>query len=511
MINAEILDVKAIRSSEALTMAEEPISSIDLMERAGTCFAEHLMRHLPLDKFAEIVVVCGPGNNGGDGLVIARILQQHWIVRVILAAGPNSKTTPEFDTNLQRWYDNNADNQTRFTRAYQESSVIDISPQALVIDAIFGIGISKPLQGYFAALVEVLNKTQAYIVAVDAPSGMRIDQHTEEMSLSIRADETYTFQFPKIAYLLPENYKRCGDVSILDIGLRLPPIKTTMQILEANTIKHLLHTPQKFAHKGQMGHGLLIAGSVDMPGAAILAATAALRGGIGKVTVHSVSKVCDLLPASIPEAILSRDRNEQCFSRIDWKNHPSVNAIAIGCGLGTSHTAAQGLKMVLDEVQSPLILDADALNILGTQHTWLGFLPAQSILTPHFKEFERLAGPCANDFERIEKLRLFVQKYGVIVILKGAYTAVALPDGKIFFNTTGNPGMATAGSGDTLTGLLLALMAQGYAPAAAALIGVYLHGAAGDAAVAQLGHPTNLIASDIPRFFGKALEKICEL
>lgn len=511
MINAEILDVKAIRSSEALTMAEEPISSIDLMERAGTCFAEHLMRHLPLDKFAEIVVVCGPGNNGGDGLVIARVLQQQrWAVRVILAVGPTSKTTAEFDTNLQRWYDNNVENREQLTLKYQENGVIEISPRVLVIDAIFGIGISKPLQGYFASLVEAINKTQAYIVAVDAPSGMRIDQHTEAKDLSILADETYTFQFPKIAYLLSENYKRCGDVSILDIGLRLPPIETTMQLLEAKTIKHLLHTPQKFAHKGQMGHGLLIAGSADMPGAAVLAATAALRGGIGKVTVHSVSKVCDLLPASIPEAILSRDRNEQCFSRIDLENHPTINALAIGCGLGTSHTAAQGLKMILDEVQSPLILDADALNILGVQRTWLGFLPAQSILTPHFKEFERLAGPCANDFERIEKLRQFVQKYGVIVILKGAYTAIALPDGKIFFNTTGNPGMATAGSGDTLTGLLLALMGQGYAPAAAALIGVYLHGAAGDEAVAQLGHPTNLIASDIPRFFGKALEKICD-
>lgn len=509
MINAEILDVQSIRLSESLTMAEEPISSIDLMERAGTCFAEHLMRHLPLDRFEEIIVCCGPGNNGGDGLVIARLLQQQrWNVCVILAAGPESKTTPEFDTNLQRWYELNATNREQFTIHCSNAKDLKISPRALVIDAIFGIGISKPLQGHYAEIVQAINTSGAYIVAVDAPSGMRIDCHTEAKDLSILAEETYTFQFPKIGFLLPENHRRCGEVSILDIGLRLPDTAVSMQLLEAKTIRHLLHAPQKFAHKGQMGHGLLIAGSADMPGAAILAATAALRGGIGKVTVHSVSKVCDLLPASIPEAILSRDRNEQCFSRIDLEKHPSINVIAIGCGLGTSHTAAQGLKMILDEVQSPLILDADALNILGTQRTWLGFLPAQSILTPHFKEFERLVGPCANDFDRIEKLRKFAQKQGVIVILKGAHTAVALPDGKIFFNTTGNPGMATAGSGDTLTGLLLALMAQGYAPAAAALIGVYLHGAAGDAAVDQLGHPSCLIASDIPRFFGKALENL---
>ncbi len=509
MIYSEILDVKGIRASEALTMADEPISSIDLMERAGTRFAEHLMHHLPLDRFAEIVVCCGPGNNGGDGLVIARLLQQQrWPVRVLLVTGPESKTTAEFDTNLQRWYDLRTDQREKFTVHCTDASQVRIHPQTLVIDAIFGIGISKPLRGYFATIVDAINQSHAYTVAVDVPSGMRIDGPTDAKDLSISADETYTFQFPKMAYLLPENHCRCGEVSILDIGLRLPDTSVSMQLIEAKTIRHLLHSPQKFAHKGQMGHGLLIAGSADMPGAAILAATAALRGGIGKVTVHSVSKVCDLLPASIPEAILSRDRNEQCFSRIDLEKYPSINAIAIGCGLGTSHTAAQGLKMILDEVQSPLILDADALNILATQRTWLGFLPEQSILTPHFKEFERLVGPCANDFDRIDKLRKLAQKQGVIVILKGAHTAIALPDGKIFFNTTGNPGMATAGSGDTLTGLLLALMAQGYTPTAAALIGVYLHGAAGDAAVDQLGHPSCLIASDIPRFFGKALERI---
>jgi NAD(P)H-hydrate epimerase len=231
-----------------------------------------------------------------------------------------------------------------------------------------------------------------------------------------------------------------------------------------------------------------------------------LRGGIGKVTVHSPSKVCDLLPAAIPEAILSRDANSDSFSRIDWERHPGINAVAIGCGLGTSTAATQGLKSVLDEVGDPMILDADALNILAQNKTWLGFLPANSILTPHLKEFERLAGKADNDFDRIGKLRAFAQKHGIIVILKGAHTAVAMPDGRVFFNTTGNPGMATAGSGDVLTGLLLALLSQGYAPAAAALIGVWLHGAAGDCAAAQHGHPSALIASDIPKFFGKALQ-----
>ena len=516
MFNTAVLTVTQVRESEALTMAEEPISSIELMERAGTRFAEHLLQHCSVDRFEEIVVVCGPGNNGGDGLVIARQLYAKWLpVRVLLAVPDGARTTAEFETNLERWHTltakkESATQEVEYTHSYQEGEILRWKRPTLLIDAIFGIGLSKPLRDYHARLAESINQSGAYIIAVDAPSGMLLDGHTDEKALSIMAQETYTFQFHKLAYLLPETYRRCGEVSVIDIGLRLPQDDFKIQLIDTQIIKQLIHPPYKFAHKGSMGHGMLIAGSADMPGAAILAATAALRGGIGKVTVHSPSKVCDLLPAAIPEAILSRDNNNESFSRIDWERHPGINAVAIGCGLGTSGAAVQGLKSVLDEVGDPLILDADALNILAQNKTWLGFLPANSILTPHFKEFERLAGKADNDFDRIEKLRSFAQKYGVIVILKGAHTAVAMPDGRVFFNTTGNPGMATAGSGDVLTGLLLALLSQGYAPAAAALIGVWLHGAAGDCAAAPYGHPTTLIASDIPQFFGKGLQILTE-
>ena len=507
----EVLSVAQVRESEALTMSEEPISSLDLMERAGTRFAEHLLQHCPIDRFSEIVVVCGPGNNGGDGLVIACHLYAQWLpVRVLLAVPDGARTTPEFDTNLERWYALSEEQQTKRTHVYKEGEELVWGRPILLIDAIFGIGLSKPLRDYHAKLVESINHSGAYIIAVDAPSGMKLDEHTEGKALSVRANETYTFQFYKLAYLLPETYKRCGEVSVIDIGLRLPEADYKLQLIEQETIKHLLHQPYKYAHKGSMGHGLLIAGCADMPGAAILAATAALRGGIGKVTVHSPSKVCDLLPTAIPEAILSRDTNEESFSRIDFEHHPGINTVAIGCGLGKSKAAVQGLKSVLNEVGDPLILDADALNILAENKTWLGFLPARSILTPHIKEFERMAGKVDNDFDRIGELRQFAEKYGVIVVLKGAHTAVAMPDGRVFFNTTGNPGMATAGSGDVLTGLLLALLCQGYAPEAAALVGVYLHGAAADCAVAQHGHPSALIASDIPKCFGQAIQSIID-
>ncbi len=507
-MTSAILSVAQVRESEALTMREEPISSLELMERAGTRFTEYLLQHCPIDQFAEIIVVCGPGNNGGDGLVIARLLKMHQRpINVVLAQTENSRTTPEFNTNLERWYALFPDNQTLHTRIWHEGEELVSVHPTLIIDAIFGIGLSKPLRNYHVQLVTAINQSNAYIIAVDAPSGMKLDETTSPQALSVKAHETYTFQFYKLAYLLSETHFRCGKVSIIDIGLRLPAQEYMQQLIEQETIKYLIHRPHKFDHKGSMGHGLLIAGSADMPGAAILAATAALRGGIGKVTVHSPSKVCDILPTIIPEVILSRDANSESFSRIDFESHPGINAIAIGCGLGKSKASTIGLKNVLDEVNEPLILDADALNILAENKTWLGFLPAKSILTPHIREFERMAGTADNDFDRITKLRQFAIKYEVIVILKGAHTAIAMPDGRIFFNTTGNPGMATAGSGDTLTGLLLAFRSQGYTPEAAALVAVYIHGKAGDLATEALGHPSALIASDIPKLFGQAIRQ----
>ena len=491
-------------------MSEEPISSLDLMERAGRCFAEHLMARVPLEVYREIVVLCGPGNNGGDGLVIARYLREaNWPVKVFLAVAEGSRTTAEYECNLQRWYDCVADAR-QSTSTYKVGDRVVEKVSCLLIDAVFGIGLSKPLRGYYAALVEAVNAAGAYVIAVDAPSGLPLDRHAEAPLLCVKAQETYTFQFYKLAYLIPETYVYRGEVSLIDIGLSLPEGEYDAVILEKEAVKRMLkrHKPSKYAHKGSMGHGLLVAGSAAMPGAALLAATAAMRGGIGKVTVHAPEAVCKLVPAVLPEALLSRDRNEECFSMVDSERLSICNAVAVGCGLGTKRAAEQGLKAILDEVQNPLILDADALNILAENKTWLAFLPPLSILTPHIKEFDRLAGSSENDFDRLGRLRGFAQRYGVVVVLKGANTAVAMPDGKLFFNVTGNPGMATAGSGDVLTGLLLALLAQGYTSAEAALVGVYLHAAAADAAAQALGNPLPLVASDIPMCFGQALKEL---
>ena len=271
----------------------------------------------------------------------------------------------------------------------------------------------------------------------------------------------------------------------------------------------MLIPPKKFAHKGSNGHGLLIAGSRTMPGAAILSATAALRSGIGKVTVHTTANVAAALPIALPEAILSTDENMECVSKCHWEDMYGINAIAIGPGIGRSPKTLAMLKDLLSEVTAPVVFDADALNLLAENKTLLAYLPENAILTPHFKEFERLAGASENDFDRIERVGNFAKKHNVIVILKGANSIIAMPDGKYFVNSTGNPGMATAGSGDVLTGILLALLAKGYAPQLAALLGTYLHGLAGDCALDKESHES-LIASDIAHNIGKAIKKMRE-
>lgn len=503
-----ILQVQDIRASEKLTIEKEGISSVDLMERAATSFVEHLYKTTEVASFREVVVFCGPGNNGGDGLVISRLLALNGCTVHTILCYEKEHFSEEFTINLGRLKELQLPD-LNICHYTIESELPEFTPGALVIDAIFGIGLSKAATGYFAEIIQYINSLQMKCIAVDVPSGLFTDRHTPEQNPCIKADITFTFQFQKPAYLLPENEKKSGQVSIIDIGL-LPPAESELQYetIDLELIKSILVKPSRFAHKGSNGHGLLIAGSVDMPGAAFLSAKSALRGGIGKVTVHLPSAMAGQLPLAVPEAIISRDENASCFSKLDLEKHPTINAIAIGPGIGQNRPTIAALSNLLEEVHSPIIFDADALNILADNKTWLAYLPEGSILTPHFKEFERLTGKAENDFERLEKLKQFAQRYSVVVILKGANSVVAMPNGKLFFNTTGNPGMATAGSGDVLTGLLLALLAKGYPSPLTAMIGVYIHGLAGDLAVEEFQSYESLIASDICNYFGSAFEKI---
>lgn len=507
-----LLSVAQIRETEEFTIKTEPIAPIDLMERAASLFAEKLINETDLDSFCEIVVVCGPGKNGGDGLVIARYLAQTHKVLVVDSCF-DSKPCEEFIINYALIEGNSNVTIVKADQFIQESYPSTPLFFPLIIDALFGIGISRKLEGSFEKLVHYINQINGYVVAVDVPSGLLCDEHTPDDYVSVFAHQVYTFQFPKLAFLLPENSTRLLSFSIIDIGLLIPPfISFNKKLINEEVASLLLHSRALFSHKGTFGHGLLIAGSSKMPGAALIGAVAAMRGGLGKLTVHAPSKVLDALTPYLPEAIHSIDKNAECFSGIA-NPIEQFQSIAIGPGLGTEKLTMEAFERLLIQIKDaqtsiPLVIDADALNMVSKAPHLQKLIPPYTILTPHFKEFERLLGPVENDFHRLEKLKEFAQEYQLIVVLKGYYSVVALPSGELFFNQSGNSGLATAGSGDLLTGLILSLLAQKYHPHDAALLGVYIHGRAADYAVQDRHSEESLIASDIASYFGVAFKSL---
>lgn len=512
--NNTLLTVPQIRECERFTMDTKEISSIQLMNQAGAACAEEIYMDAIVRNLDKIQVYAGTGNNGGDGVVIAiQLLEEHHLtqpVTLVVCAPENARYSPEMEHQLQRWETVSAQYENAETTYYSTDNQPSIDSDTLVVDALFGIGLNKPVTGFFAEVIRHLNDSPAYIVAVDIPSGLFADQRTPDHSAVVLADKTLSVQFMKTAFLLPQSGPYCGEVEVVDIGMVLADNLTDIHqfLLMSEPLSRLVRPRPRWAHKGTFGHGLLVAGCERMPGAAVLAATAAMRGGIGKLTVHTVRSVRDILAVSLPEAIHDIDDNEQCVSHIDWNHLPeNINAVALGPGLGTTKQTVSAMKDILDTVKAPLVVDADALNMLAENKTWLAFLPPYSILTPHFAEFEHLAGKPSDDFDRLERARQFAQRYTVVLVLKGHHTVITLPDGRQFFNTTGNPGMATAGSGDVLTGLILSLLAQGYPPEHAAMLGVWLHGAAGDA-YAQNHISSTLIASDLPGYFSDAWESL---
>ena len=513
-----ILTVSQIRECERFTMQKQGISSLQLMEQAGTACAESLYFRTLIYDMTDIFVFAGAGNNGGDGVVIAiKLLEEYHVtnkVTLVVCASENARFSAEMQHQMDRWKVISESYDNAVTEYYHTDNPIETGSNDLIVDALFGIGINKPVTGFYAEVIRHINASDAYTVSIDTPSGLFADSHTPDNSAVVVADKTLSIQFMKTAFLLPENHGCYGEVEVVDIGMEAPEnLATDRMLFTESDIRALLRPLPAYAHKGTFGHGLLVAGCERMPGAAVLAATAAMRGGIGKLTVHTVRSVRDILAVSLPEAIHDIDDNEQYVSHIDWNHLPgNLNAVALGPGLGLAKQTVSAMKDILDTVKSPLVIDADALNMLADNKTWLAYLPPHSILTPHFAEFERLAGKPSDDFDRLGRAKQFAQRYTVILVLKGHHTVVTFPDGRQFFNTTGNAGMATAGSGDVLTGLLLSLLAQGYVPEHAALLGVYLHGAAGDAYAAH-HDPRTLIASDLPRYFSEAFDQSmnCEL
>ena len=450
-----------IHELDKYTIDHEPVSSINLMERAAKAITHCI--EAEWSNRTPIVVFAGPGNNGGDALAVARLLADDGYQVSAFLFNIHNKLSNDCALNKKRLIESKRIKQ--FTEVSVNFEPPTLTPDTVVVDGLFGSGLNKPLTGGFAAMVKYLNSSPAKVVSIDIPSGLICEDNTYNISANIlKADLTLTLQQKKLSMLMADNQKYLGRLKVLDIRLSPEYIQNTdcrYRILEENDIRGIMQPRDDFAHKGSMGHALLIAGSYGMAGASILATKACLRAGAGKVTVHSPKRNYDIMQISVPEAIQQMDPEETLFSHpVDTEPY---NALGIGPGLGTNETTAIALIAQIRRSTCPLVIDADAINILSSHRAWMQQLPKDIILTPHPKEFDRLAGTTSSCcYERLMKASELAERLQAYILLKGHYSALCLPNGHIDFNSTGNSGMATAGSGDVLTGIITALLARGY-------------------------------------------------
>ena len=494
-----------IKELDKYTIENEPISSLNLMERAAQTMTRVITERW--GTTTPVVVFAGPGNNGGDALAVARLMAEQGYQVVAYLFNISGHLSPDCATNKKKLEESKCLRQ--FVEVTQEFDPPVLNEQTLVIDGLFGSGLNKPLAGGFASLVKYINASPSKIVSIDMPSGLMAEDNTYNVRANIiRAHLTLTLQQPKLSFFFAENQQFIGQLRILDIRISqegIQKMEASYTVLEENDIRQCMMPRDRFAHKGQMGNALLIAGSYCMAGAAILAARACLRSGVGKLTVNSPRRNISIIQQTVPEAIIQTGAEETIFAEaVDTED---FNALGIGPGLGQSEQTAIALIAQLRRTQCPIVAEADALNILANHRAWLQQLPKGIILTPHPKEFDRLEGHSADSYERLTKACNLAERLQGIVILKGHYTAICMADGHVMFNPTGNAGMATAGSGDVLTGIITGLLARGYQPKEASMVGVYLHGLAGDFAAADLGEES-MLASDIIRYLSRAFKRL---
>jgi NAD(P)H-hydrate epimerase len=486
----EILNATQIRAWDAYTIDTEPVASIDLMERACHAFVSWFVSRF--DQNEKIGVVCGTGNNGGDGLGIARLLaDRKFSVRLFIVDSKNQSA--DFKKNHER-----------LPKEIIVPRLEDVlSSSTILIDAIFGSGLTRPVEGAYADAIRKINASNATRIAVDVPSGLRLDEPSS--GEIIEAHHTITFQSPKLPFMFPQYAGNVGEWHSVDIGLSRNFVADERMVadnfyVDDVSVRARLRKRKKFSHKGDYGRALIVAGSHGKMGACVLAARAALRSGAGLLTVHVPKCGYTIVQTSVPEAMASVDAGEDHFS--DAGEMKNYTVIAIGPGLGVTPSTISGVRKIL-ESGKPCVLDADALNIISQNRGLLHVLPAGSILTPHPGEFERLVGEWPDDFARLDLQRKLAVQTKCIIVLKGAHTSIATPAGTMFFNSTGNPGMAKGGSGDVLTGVLTGMLSQGYSASDAAIIGVYIHGLAGDLAASKTGQ-TSLLAGDLVEFLGQS-------
>lgn len=507
-----ILNAQQMRAVDADTIANEPITSLALMERAASQCAQHILHFTREGRFgnaqaATFLVLVGMGNNGGDGLVIARLLCAAGYTVRVFRCEYRDTPSPDNATNWKRMVEAGVEHVTNSDQRPEP----EILPTDIVIDALFGTGLGEPAPTPVRHLVQRVAESGRPVVAIDLPSGLFAEDNAENDPKGImRASYTFTFEFPKLALLLPENEAYVGSWELVPIGADhsfAASLPTPYRLVREQDVMLMLRPRPLFGHKGTFGHAVVVAGSTGKAGAAVLATRAALRSGVGLVTAHIPQANLAILQATCPEAMCSLGSNERPY--ID--SPPELakrSAVGIGPGLGSDASTALVLKKLIQDRTVPLLLDADALNILAGNPTWKSFLPPDTILTPHPKEFDRLAGSAAKSgYQRLQRARQWAMAHGVILVLKGAWTAICAPTGDVFFNSTGNPGMAKGGSGDALTGLLTGLLAQGYGPMQAAMLGTFLHGLAGDLAARHKGMD-GMTAGDLVEALPEAWQQV---
>lgn len=495
----KILSTSQIRTLDAYTIEQEPVSSIDLMERASQSFVKLFIQKFPLQSVKEIHVFCGLGNNGGDGLAIAKILYQLKYPIRISVVRYSDNTSEDFETNFQRLLEI-----LPVQNIHETIGIPSINSETIVIDALFGSGLNRAIEGLAGEVIEKINQSNAIVLSIDIPSGLLADAHTPFDNI-ISAQLTISFQVPKLAFFFPENYQYVGAWQTVAIGLneeKLHSFETNYFTLDKENVQKLLKKREKFSHKGTYGKALLVVGSYGKMGAGILASRACMRAGVGLLTVFVPNYGYEIMQTSVPEVMVIPD-NSKHFIHTYFEGLQNYDVIGMGCGMDTKRDTLIFLAKFLENHHKPLIIDADALNMIAEDTSLLAHVPKNSIFTPHPKEFERLLGKSENNFERLEKMKRFCQEQEVYMILKGAHSAIATPSGKTYFNTTGNAGMATAGSGDVLAGILTGLLAQGYSSEETCILGVFLHGLAGDLAKQDLGENA-MIASDIIHYLPNA-------
>lgn len=504
----KIFTTENIRKIDRVTIDEEGVSSQELIRRVAEGVVGHIVgRWSPA---TPVVIFAGSGNNGADALVVGRLLlEAGFYPRILLF---NFKGNSLSRDCLQAKRELLATGYQGLVEIIDRAELPSLTPDHLVIDGLFGTGLRDPLEGGFMMLARVISESGAYVISIDVPSGMFGDWNTRVIGRNVvHANLTLAVQFPRLSFFLADNADLVGRWKTIDIGLSQRAILETPTkyfYVERDEVKAVLKTRKPFSSKADYGHALLFAGCYGMAGAAVMAARGALRSGVGKLTVHSAHATFPVIQGQVPEALFSPDRNEYVIS--DMSTRFNCSAIGVGPGIGTNDATRGAFETLVKSYKRPLVIDADGLNVIAQNQALLDHIAPGSILTPHAGEFDRIFGIQPSAESRLLKAVEMSHHYKVMIVLKGRYTATVRPDGKIFFNSSGTPAMATAGSGDVLTGIITSLLAQGYKPETASVAGVYIHGVAGEIAAETQGE-YGTTAIDIAEAVGRAIKSIIEV